>query len=69
MKELEKPPFVVARTTIATFLANRQFAAGCYALTGYHSDLLFRLGVATGFPTPLSLFNQSTVFLHHMSEP
>jgi len=50
----------IALITLATFLVDRQFSAGCYLITVSNSGLFFGHGFTTGFPTSFSLFNESS---------
>jgi len=55
-----KPSLEVAPTTLATYLADREFSAGCYLFMILNSGLIFSDGVITVFFSLLSLFSQST---------
>jgi len=49
-KNTRKPSLYIVPSTLATFLADCEFSAGCYALTVPNSGLHFITGAITGFP-------------------
>jgi len=49
-KNTRKPSLYIVPSTLATFLGDCEFSAGCYALTVSNSGLLFITSAVTGFP-------------------